>query len=172
MTYYMIKWHLHRHFDHSLLLVGQMLPTPSMYFVSVLFNTPQHPPLTQILVDYVCPFRLLSSFQPLASADLFHLVISRKLSVVVDTIVKPLIAAGGKYEGKIKIIFRNQVQPWHGSSTFTHEAGLAVDTLELISRHWLINKRTGGPCCAREILDLFFNGKTNDGLPCVHSDEP
>lgn len=52
--------------------------------------------------------------------------ISRKLSVTIDQIVKPWVDVGGRYEGKIKIIFRNQVQPWHGASTFTHEAGLAV----------------------------------------------
>jgi len=40
--------------------------------------------------------------------------------------LKPWVESGGQYEGKIKIIFRNQVQPWHGSSTFTHEAGLAA----------------------------------------------
>jgi len=40
--------------------------------------------------------------------------------------VKPWVEVGGTYEGKIKIIFRNQVQPWHASSTLTHEAGLAV----------------------------------------------
>jgi hypothetical protein len=55
-----------------------------------------------------------------------HSTISRKLSVTIDQIVKPWVGAGGRYEGKIKIIFRNQVQPWHGASTFTHEAGLAV----------------------------------------------
>ena len=64
----------------------------------------------------------------------FPLAISGKLSVTVDKIVKPLVDVGGKYEGKIKVIFRNQVQPWHGSSTFTHEAGLAVSALELISK--------------------------------------
>jgi hypothetical protein len=60
-----------------------------------------------MFLDYVCPF-------------------SGKLSVTVDKFVKPLVDVGGKYEGKVKIIFRNHVQPWHGSSTFTHEAGLAV----------------------------------------------
>jgi hypothetical protein len=57
-----------------------------------------------------------------------HSAISRKLSVTIDQIVKPWVDVGGRYEGKIKIIFRNQVQPWHGASTFTHEAGLAVTT--------------------------------------------
>ncbi|KAI0307067.1 hypothetical protein B0F90DRAFT_1622059 [Multifurca ochricompacta] len=68
---------------------------------------PDAPHTLDIFLDYVCPF-------------------SRKLSRAIDNIVKPLVDIGGKYEGKIKIIFRNQVQPWHGSSTFTHEAGLAV----------------------------------------------
>lgn len=60
-----------------------------------------------IIVDYVCPF-------------------SAKLSRAVDNVLAPLLGPGGKYDGKVKVIFRNQVQPWHGSSTFVHEAGLAV----------------------------------------------
>ncbi|KAI0005113.1 hypothetical protein BJV74DRAFT_762786 [Russula compacta] len=68
---------------------------------------PDAPHTLDVFLDYVCPF-------------------SRKLSLTIDGIVKPWVEAGGRYEGKIKIIFRNQVQPWHGSSTFTHEAGLAV----------------------------------------------
>ncbi|KAN0126747.1 hypothetical protein V8E52_000387 [Russula decolorans] len=68
---------------------------------------PDAPHTLDIFLDYVCPF-------------------SRKLSVTIDQIVKPWIDSGGRYEGKIKIIFRNQVQPWHGASTFTHEAGLAA----------------------------------------------
>jgi len=60
-----------------------------------------------IFLDYVCPF-------------------SGKLSLTIDKVLKPWIGVGGRYEGKIKIIFRNQVQPWHASSTLTHEAGLAV----------------------------------------------
>ncbi|KAI0053717.1 hypothetical protein FA95DRAFT_1530643 [Auriscalpium vulgare] len=67
---------------------------------------PDAPHTLDVFLDYVCPF-------------------SGKLSVALDTVVKPLVD-GGKYDGKIKVIFRNQVQPWHGSSTFTHEAGLAV----------------------------------------------
>jgi len=109
-----------------------MHPTPSTYFVSVSFIPYNVIHLPQLLVDYVCPFRLSLSLQALASTDLFLLVISGKLSVTVDKFVKPLVDVGGKYEGKVKIIFRNQVQPWHGSSTFTHEAGLAVSALELI----------------------------------------
>lgn len=32
--------------------------------------------------------------------------------------------------GKVKFVFRHQVQPWHPSSTLVHEAGLAVARLE------------------------------------------
>lgn len=59
------------------------------------------------LVDYVCPF-------------------SAKIAISIDQVLKPLFDDSGKYAGKIKIIFRNQVQPWHASSTLVHEAGLAV----------------------------------------------
>lgn len=31
-----------------------------------------------------------------------------------------------KYSGKLSIIFRQQIQPWHPSSTLVHEAGAAV----------------------------------------------
>ena len=60
------------------------------------------------VVDYVCPF-------------------SAKLVLTIDRVLRPLLGPGGKYDGKVKAIFRPQVQPWHGSSTFTHEAGLAVN---------------------------------------------
>ncbi|KAF8806257.1 hypothetical protein BYT27DRAFT_7234137 [Phlegmacium glaucopus] len=62
---------------------------------------------TSITVDYVCPF-------------------SAQMANKIETILKPLLGPGGKYEGKVKVIFRPQVQPWHASSTLTHEAGLAV----------------------------------------------
>lgn len=31
-----------------------------------------------------------------------------------------------KYQSKLQVIFRQQIQPWHPSSTLTHEAGAAV----------------------------------------------
>ena len=46
-----------------------------------------------------------------------------------NTSVKPLIENGGKYDGKVKAIIRQQVQPWHGSSTFVHEIALAVSSI-------------------------------------------
>ena len=47
--------------------------------------------------------------------------------------VKPLIEDGGKYYGKVKVIIRQQVQPWHGSSTFVHEIVLAVSFIKPLS---------------------------------------
>ncbi|KAJ7584345.1 hypothetical protein C8J56DRAFT_950776 [Mycena floridula] len=46
--------------------------------------------------------------------------------LAIDNVLKPLVNKGGQYEGKVKVIFRPQVQPWHASSTLTHEAGLAL----------------------------------------------
>lgn len=37
----------------------------------------------------------------------------------------PLIKS--KYASKVQLIFRHQIQPWHPSSTLTHEAALAVE---------------------------------------------
>jgi protein-disulfide isomerase len=31
-----------------------------------------------------------------------------------------------KYSGRLQLIFRQQIQPWHPSSTLVHEAGVAV----------------------------------------------
>lgn len=60
-------------------------------------------------VDYVCPF----------SAKMFN---------TVYTSVFPLIEK--KYASKVQILFRQQIQPWHPSSTLVHEAGVAVLKLQ------------------------------------------
>ncbi|KAG1760725.1 hypothetical protein EDD22DRAFT_899936 [Suillus occidentalis] len=65
------------------------------------------PHTLDIFLDYVCPF-------------------SAKLSFAIDSILKPLVDVGGLYYGKVKVIMRLQVQPWHATSTYTHEAALAV----------------------------------------------
>ncbi|KAK7062305.1 disulfide bond formation protein D [Favolaschia claudopus] len=65
------------------------------------------PHTLDIFLDYVCPF-------------------SAKLALAIDNVLVPLLGPGGRYHGKVKVIFRPQVQPWHASSTFVHEAGLAV----------------------------------------------
>jgi len=70
-------------------------------------GSPAAPHTLDIFLDYVCPF-------------------SRKMTNHFNTSVKPLIENGGKYDGKVKAIIRQQVQPWHGASTFVHEVALAV----------------------------------------------
>ena len=70
-----------------------------------------HADTRSLLVDYVCPF-------------------SAKMVLAIDGVLKPLLSPGGQYDGRVKIIFRNQVQPWHAASTFVHEAGLAVSNIQ------------------------------------------
>jgi len=89
-----------------------------------------------------------------------HSAISRKIAVTIDQILKPWVDVGGRYEGKIKIIFRNQVQPWHGASTFTHEAGLAVTIPGLSLNNLIRILCIGCPRLARRVLALFSAGKT------------
>ena len=49
------------------------------------------------------------------------------MALAIENILKPKFAPGGEYgEGKVKVIVRLQVQPWHGTSIYTHEAALAV----------------------------------------------
>lgn len=67
-------------------------------------NTPTLHTL-ELYLDYVCPF----------SAKMFN---------TVYTSVLPLIKQ--KYASKVQILFRQQIQPWHPSSTLVHEAGVAV----------------------------------------------
>jgi hypothetical protein len=42
---------------------------------------------------------------------------------VYDSVI-PLVKS--KYADNVQIIFRQQIQPWHPSSTLVHEAGAAV----------------------------------------------
>ncbi|KAH7391430.1 hypothetical protein BKA64DRAFT_103296 [Cadophora sp. MPI-SDFR-AT-0126] len=63
----------------------------------------------ELYLDYVCPF----------SAKMFNTVYSS---------VFPLIKQ--KYASKVQILFRQQIQPWHPSSTLVHEAGVAVLKLQ------------------------------------------
>jgi hypothetical protein len=89
-------------------------------------------------VDYVCPF-------------------SAKIARAIDGVLKPLVDDGGAYAGKVKVIFRPQVQPWHASSTFVHEAGIAVRTATVpCSRGSLAC--TGCPHSARGLLAVLACG--------------
>lgn len=64
----------------------------------------------ELYLDYVCPF----------SAKQFK-------TFVTD--VAPKIRSNPKLGPKLQVIFRQQVQPWHPSSTLVHEAALAVQKL-------------------------------------------
>ncbi|KAI0126399.1 hypothetical protein BJ170DRAFT_702305 [Xylariales sp. AK1849] len=61
----------------------------------------------ELYLDYVCPF----------SAKLFNTLYST---------VIPLVRESQEWSAGLVIIFRQQVQPWHPSSTLTHEAAVAV----------------------------------------------
>ncbi|KAF2716754.1 hypothetical protein K431DRAFT_256922 [Polychaeton citri CBS 116435] len=59
----------------------------------------------ELYLDYVCPF-------------------SKKMFTTVYDSVYPLVKS--KYPDNVQFIFRQQIQPWHPSSTLVHEAGAAV----------------------------------------------
>jgi len=61
----------------------------------------------ELFLDYTCPF-------------------SAKIYRALQSTVIPLIKSNPAYASSLEIIFRQQVQPWHPSSTLTHEAALAV----------------------------------------------
>ncbi|KAF2001159.1 hypothetical protein P154DRAFT_172623 [Amniculicola lignicola CBS 123094] len=60
----------------------------------------------ELYLDYVCPF----------SAKLFH--------TIHNTSLRTTLAE--KYGPTLTILFRQQIQPWHPSSTLVHEAAVAV----------------------------------------------
>lgn len=65
---------------------------------------------------------------------------SAKMANKVETILKPLLGPGSRYESKVKVIVRLHVQPWHASSTLTHEAGLAVSCFDNHTSNSVISK--------------------------------
>lgn len=60
--------------------------------------------LRPTVLDYVCPFS------------------AKQFKTLYEII--PLVKQ--KYPDKVQFIFRQQIQPWHPSSTLVHEAGAAV----------------------------------------------
>jgi hypothetical protein len=70
-------------------------------------SSPSSTHTLELYVDYVCPF-------------------SAKIFKTLTTSVVPLIRANPAWATGLTIILRQQVQPWHPSSTLVHEAGLAV----------------------------------------------
>ncbi|KAI1459965.1 hypothetical protein F4805DRAFT_465902 [Annulohypoxylon moriforme] len=61
----------------------------------------------ELFLDYVCPFSAKQF------ATFYHNVV-------------PQIKSNPKWASNLEIILRQQVQPWHPSSTLVHEAALAV----------------------------------------------
>ncbi|KAI7907146.1 thioredoxin-like protein [Cokeromyces recurvatus] len=67
------------------------------------------PNTLEIYLDYVCPF----------SAKIY-----KKIREDVWPYIEQI------YPNKVQLIFRQQVQPWHASSTIVHEAALAVEKID------------------------------------------
>ena len=59
----------------------------------------------ELFLDYVCPF-------------------SKKMFDTFYDGVYPTVRS--KYQDRVQFLFRQQIQPWHPSSTLVHEAGAAV----------------------------------------------
>ncbi|KAI9163147.1 hypothetical protein HJFPF1_04746 [Paramyrothecium foliicola] len=61
----------------------------------------------EVYLDYCCPY----------SAKLFR---------TLTESVAPAVRADPRWAANLAVVFRQQVQPWHPSSTLAHEAALAV----------------------------------------------
>ncbi|KAI1432163.1 thioredoxin-like protein [Xylaria sp. CBS 124048] len=61
----------------------------------------------EFYLDYVCPFS------------------AKQFSTIYKT-VAPIIRSNPKWAPNVQFIFRQHIQPWHPSSTLTHEAAVAV----------------------------------------------
>ncbi|KAI1404889.1 thioredoxin-like protein [Hypoxylon fuscum] len=70
----------------------------------------------ELFLDYVCPFS------------------AKQFNTIYHTVV-PLIKSNPKWANSLQIIFRQQIQPWHPSSTLVHEAGVAV-LLAAPDKYW------------------------------------
>ncbi|OZJ05955.1 hypothetical protein BZG36_01181 [Bifiguratus adelaidae] len=67
------------------------------------------PHTLEVYLDYVCPF----------SAKIY-----RKLREIILPYIEQ------HYPGQVQFIFRQQVQPWHPTSTMVHEAAIAVEAID------------------------------------------
>lgn len=63
----------------------------------------------ELFLDYCCPF-------------------SAKMYTMLFKSIIPMIRENEAYSAGIELIFRQQIQPWHPSSTLMHEAALVVLT--------------------------------------------
>ena len=83
----------------------------------------------ELYLDYVCPF----SASELSLTHAYHLFTHTETNTprtelfkTFVTDVAPKIRADPALAQKVQVIFRQQIQPWHPSSTLVHEAGVAV----------------------------------------------
>ncbi|EJD35965.1 hypothetical protein AURDEDRAFT_154732 [Auricularia subglabra TFB-10046 SS5] len=81
---------------------------PSLHPLLIL-GSPTAPHTLDFFLDFVCPFSKKSA-----------------LNAINGVLRGKLLAPGGPYDGKVKVILRLQVQPWHVTSMLTHESALAV----------------------------------------------
>ncbi|GAB1310564.1 Protein disulfide oxidoreductase domain protein [Madurella fahalii] len=83
-----------------------------LLFTDASSSSPSNEPLhtLDIYLDYVCPF----------SAKIFRTLTQH---------VIPHIRSSPTLAPRVQLIFRQQIQPWHPSSTLVHEAALAVQRL-------------------------------------------
>lgn len=153
----MPPYHVHHHLSSSISLVMALQPSLNPLIIA----GPKDAPHTldifreQLPRSPCSPKRLTSSCKSIMSvhtgfhctsgvgldeADTPH---SAKISRTMDSLLKPLFDQGGKYSGKVKLIARLQVQPWHASSTLTHEAALAVCSAVCSSTSILIDRFPG-----------------------------
>jgi hypothetical protein len=97
----------------------------------------------ELYLDYVCPYSL-------------------KMFNTMYTSVFPLIQE--KYSSKVQVIFRQQIQPWHPSSTLVHEAGVAVLKLQP-AKFWDFSKvgraslLLNHDCCQSASIEWRANNK-------------
>ncbi|KAL4912195.1 thioredoxin-like protein [Aspergillus aurantiobrunneus] len=82
-----------------------MALTPRFTGQRLLSTAPHQQHTLEIYLDYVCPF-------------------SAKLFKTFYTAARPIIIE--RYQSRLQVIFRQHIQPWHPSSTLTHEAGAAI----------------------------------------------
>ncbi|PCH40968.1 hypothetical protein WOLCODRAFT_143320 [Wolfiporia cocos MD-104 SS10] len=69
----------------------------------------------------LCPLIIAGSPRPPHTLVIFHTspsfdyvcLYSAKIAFVIDSVLVPLLSAGGPYNGKVKVILLPQAQPWH-----------------------------------------------------------
>lgn len=81
----------------------------------------------ELYVDYVCPWSKIM-IDKLYKVNLAYYLIQHSLK-------KGIFPTLEKDYPNVSFIFRHQVQPWHPSSTMTHESALAVERVDP-SKFW------------------------------------